>query len=236
MDGTIHSLDGRGVIIEYKDGTKSPKVATWLVHTDVGVLLIRIGDFRTEFFTLDPLAKSLLQYFRLLLPEEAVRMCEIRSLAELRYLWQQEHRVRQHIVLVGHGRQQGDLLFGADGWTHVSAIGGVLDSHGVSGKNVVCLCCEAGYAAFGKTLSQMSFCGSVIAPLRGLHSAIGSQFCQSLFAYHLLEGESVRVAFKHARRAVPGSTLFRLWQSGSLVTDLSAPPRRASSGRKKAAR
>src|SRR5262249_54774627 len=82
-------------------------------------------------------------------------------------------------------------------------------------KNFVSLCCKTGYAAFAQTFSGRSdVCNLITAPFHSVHGAIASQYCQTLFAYHLLEGETFRVAFRHARDSIPGGTVFRLWQHG----------------------
>jgi hypothetical protein len=44
---------------------------------------------------------------------------------------------------------------------------------------------------------------------------VASQFTQSYFAYHFLEGESPKVAFRHARDSTPGAVGFRLWRQGA---------------------
>lgn len=56
----------------------------------------------------------------------------------------------------------------------------------------------------------------MIAPFQDVHGAVASQFCQSYFAYHLLEGETIVVAYRHARKAIAGGAIFRHWQANGL--------------------
>lgn len=55
-----------------------------------------------------------------------------------------------------------------------------------------------------------------IGPFHSVHGAVASQLAQTSLAFHLIEGESIGVAFKHAREYTPGSTSFRLWTNGKL--------------------
>jgi hypothetical protein len=76
------------------------------------------------------------------------------------------------------------------------------------------LCCNTGRADFAKVFSQSPCCGALVAPFGALHGAVASQFLQTFFGYHFLEGRTFRVAFKNARRNVPGGATFRIWQNG----------------------
>src|SRR2546427_6152833 len=86
---TVAQVIGRTVVLTLPDGTESPPVGSSLVHREAAVLVVRIGDFETELGLLDPLAKSLLQYLRLLLPDDSVRLLELRSLGEVDAAWPQ---------------------------------------------------------------------------------------------------------------------------------------------------
>jgi hypothetical protein len=61
------------------------KVASSAAHLNIGVLILRIGDFDTELTLLDPLAKSLLQHCRLTLPDDMVPLRGWRTRDEMRH-------------------------------------------------------------------------------------------------------------------------------------------------------
>ncbi|PND54337.1 hypothetical protein CRM90_28405 [Mycobacterium sp. ENV421] len=54
---------------------------------NLGFVLVRIGDFLTEATLLDPLAKSVLQYLRLMLPDDLITFLKVRTLNELQEWW-----------------------------------------------------------------------------------------------------------------------------------------------------
>jgi len=218
LQAEVMDLQDRSVRVKLPDGTWSDGVATSAVHRNIGVLILRIGDFATETTLLDPLAKSVLQYFRLLLSDDMVCLCRCRSMEELKHFWQQLHGAYSHVVIIGHGKQSA-IQFGVNGWLTAQSIIEILESSNPGPKSFLSLCCKTGYAAFAKPFSQSSICDSLIAPFHSVHGAVASQFCQTYFAHHLLSGDTVRVAFTHSRTAIPGGTHFRLWQKGNVTGD-----------------
>jgi hypothetical protein len=81
------------------------------------------SHFLTEAATLDPLAKSVTQFLRLLLEESAVRLCEVRSREELAVWWASNGPAYTHVIFVGHGASNG-VQFGVDGLTSAADFGG----------------------------------------------------------------------------------------------------------------
>ena len=213
----VKEVQGRSVVVNVPDHAHGVKVASSAVHTNIGVMLVRIGDFDTETPLLDPLTKSLLQYCRLLLPDDMIFLREVRSEEEFARFWGKEHGAFSHVILVGHGRPNG-VLFGDSSWSDAKDMDKLLAVPDVMCKTVISLCCKTGCAGFAKRLSDSVACNSVIAPFQSVHGAIASQFCQSFLAYHFLQGESMGVAFSHACDGVPGATSFRLWRNGTLFT------------------
>jgi hypothetical protein len=205
----------RSVRISLPEG-ETETIGSSQVRRNIGVLLINAGDFKTENTLLNPLAKSILQYFRLLLEDDMVLSMSIRSKSELFKIWRKYSRVYTHVALVGHGSKEG-VKFGVDGMIGPEELAEVFEEAGSSASSFVSLCCKNGYAKFAKKFSKSDACDSIIAPFHTVHGAAASQFCQTFFSYHLLEGETLKIAFKHARDTVPGSTSFRLWQDGDLV-------------------
>jgi hypothetical protein len=185
----------------------------------LGILIIRIGNYHSDYSLLDPLAKSLLQYCRLLMTDDFVWLREIRSLAELQMVWQEKACVTSHVLLVGHGNGTA-MQFAVDGWADARAIMAALEKAEVgptAPKLLISLCCKSGYKAFSSPLSECSAFHSVVSPFHSVHGAIASQFCQTYLAQEMIEGVTTKVAFNRASQAVAGKTIFRLWQGGKLV-------------------
>jgi len=215
---TVAAVQGRRVVLNLPGGGRSRPIGASLVHeTDAAILLMRIGDFATESTLLDPLAKSLLQYLRLLLPDDAVRVLELRSVAELTRSWVDNAPAHTHVVLVGHGTQR-SITFGVDGAVLAEALAQHLVVNPARSWSFLSLCCQTGYAEFSRTFSRSGVCREIIAPFHSVHGAIASQFAQSYFGFHFVQGETPAVAFRHARDATPGAVSFRLWRNGDLTT------------------
>ncbi|HLC42690.1 MAG TPA: hypothetical protein VJO34_13840 [Methylomirabilota bacterium] len=215
-EATVAEVVGRQVVLNLPGGAQSKTIGSSLVHEkDAAVLVVRIGDFATEPTLLDPLAKSLLQYLRLLLPDDAVRILEIRSLAELDQAWPINAPAFTNVVLVGHGSTTG-VTFGVDGSVTADTLAPHLTVDPARKWSFLSLCCQTGYAGFSKALSRTAVCREIIAPFHSVHGAIASQFAQSYFGYHFVQGETPSVAFRHARKATPGAVSFRLWRNGTL--------------------
>jgi hypothetical protein len=215
---TVRQIVGRSIIVDLpgRGNPLSEPVAASAAHKNVGVVIVRIGDYATEATLLDPLAKSLLQFCRLLLPDDMLLLREVRSLRELRRFWSTDHPAHSHLVLIGHGREDG-IRFGQD-WQSPGELAAALRPVGnVGPKVVISLCCKNGHATFAQRLSEETVCPFVIAPFDMVHGAVASQFCQTFLAHHLLRGATLKVAFRHARNGVPGATNLRLWTRGVLA-------------------
>ena len=216
---TVRAVEDRSVVVDLPGSNppQSKSIASSAARSNIGVLIVRIGDFDTETTLLDPLAKSLLQFCRLLVTDEAALLREVRSRDELKRFWQQDHGAYSHLILVGHGRRDG-IRFGHDDWISAGELATLLEEPDAKEKIVISLCCENGYAAFGQALSRGNASQAVFGPFDSIHGAVASQFCQTFLTYHLLQGETLKVASRHARAAVPGASSFRLWVNGRLET------------------
>jgi len=213
---SVRVVTERSVEVDLPDGEMA-RVASSAAHTNMGVVIVRIGDYETEASLLDPLKKSLLHYCRLLLADDdMVQAWDIRAPDELRELWKKNHRVCSHLVVIGHGRNDA-VRFGRDNWVDATAFAELLQAPKVTRKVVISLACRTGYAAFAQSLSRQKPCDVVMAPFHAVHGAVASQFCETLLAHHLLRGETVSISFRHARASVPGAVLFRLWDHGKLT-------------------
>jgi hypothetical protein len=203
------------VRVRLSDGSSSDWIGASLVHRDVGILVLSVGDFETESTLLNPLAKSVTQFCRLLLPDDQVRAVRVRSLSELRALWQREQAAYSHVVWIGHGSATG-INFGVDGWVDAQTLGDALRVRGAPRKVYISLCCKTGYKSFGSALSRTTICSRFVGPFHSVEGAVASQFCQTFLTAHLLEGRTVGVAFNKAGGSVPGGISFRLWTAGRL--------------------
>lgn len=169
----VRSIDRRSVTIKLPDGTASPKIGASRVHRDVGILLIAIGDFMTEAATLDPLAKSVLQFCRLLVPDDQVRTIKVRSVAELKKFWKKNEGAYSHVILVGHGDR--DLLgFAVDGDVKVPELANTFRKKGARAKLFISLACKTGFQSFGGEFSRETICKDFLGPFHSVHSAVAS--------------------------------------------------------------
>jgi hypothetical protein len=213
----VVEVNGRSVRLSLPGGQTSGLIGSGRVHRDVGLGIFCIGDFETELGVLDPLAKSVLQYCRLLLPDDRVLLRKVRALDEFGKWFEREGDIYTHVILVGHGSPT-SISFGMTGDASVENFRQQIEPHISSPKYFISLCCKTGYATFGREFSRLAHvCRGIVAPFHSVHGAIASQFCQTILADHLLEGYSFGVAFDHARDAVPSVDIFRLWQAGRLA-------------------
>lgn len=211
----VAEVGNRSVKVNLRGGAISDWIGTSLCQKNIGILVFTIGDLETETGLLDPLAKSVLQYCRLLVPDDYLRSYKVRSLAELKSIWTKDQGAYSHVIVVGHGSPSG-IKFSVDGWVKADVLESALTVPAAPTKVLISLCCQTGYSAIGGHLSKMPVFSHFIGPFHSVHGAVASQFAQTFLAFHLIEGESIGVAFKHAREYTPGSTSFRLWTNGKL--------------------
>lgn len=212
---TVRQVDGQRAKIDIPNGQVSDWIGFPLLHRNVGILIINVGDFHSEHALLDPLAKSVNQFCRLLVPEDQIRQERVRSVAELETLWHREQAAYSHVVWIGHGSPSG-MKFAVDDWTDAATLNSKLRVYGAPKKTYISLCCQHGYKSYGGKVSRSAICQYFIGPFHSVPGAVASQFCQTFLASHFLEGRTAGVAFNHARSAAPGKASFRLWNSGKL--------------------
>ncbi|ABQ70412.1 hypothetical protein Swit_4069 [Rhizorhabdus wittichii RW1] len=210
----VEDVAGRKVRITFRGADHW--IASSRCQRNVGLLIICISDWATEATLLDPLSKTVLQFCRLLVPDDQVRFYKVRSIAELRAIWVREHATYSHVILIGHGNGSA-VQFANDRWQTAAQLDPVLSIPGAAAKYFVNLACQGGQAPLGKPFSSLEVCDSYIGAFHSVHGAIASQFLQSFLIHHLLQGETTKVAFRHARERVSGGTSFRLWRHGALI-------------------
>lgn len=195
---------------------RQEQIATKLVHPSVGVAIFRIGDMTSsEQILLDPLARSVLQYSRLLLTDDLVRLFEVRSLKELSHFWHQHHGEFRHIILVGHG-DNNSILFGREKVSS-SQLSETIFLTATEMKVVVSLCCNTGRASFAKQFSNRQRAEAFIAPLNSVHGADASTFIQLFLCQSLLDGATTATAFKRAERGIGVERNFKMWKHGEMT-------------------
>lgn len=215
-ESTVAEVANKKIKVNLRGGKTSEWIGTSLCHKNVGILILTVGDLETEATLLDPLAKSVLQYCRLLVPDDYVRSYKIRSLEELKKIWGMEQKNFSHVIFIGHGSLEG-IKFSNIGWASPEQIEQALRVRGAPRKIFISLCCQTGYKAVGSVLSKMAISSHFIAPFHSVHGAVASQFAQTFLAHHLLDGKTTRVAFRHARESTPNGASFRLWKNGTLT-------------------
>lgn len=210
----VQQVRDRSIKVDVPGGALSDWIGSSVAHTTIGICIVRVGDLATEPGLLDPLAKSILQYFRLLLSDDMVDLIEVRSTKELDHYWQKQHAKYSHVVLVGHGSST-SIKFGVDGSKSAAEIATLFSGPRPDPKFFVSLCCKTGNKDFAKDFSTSDCCHSFVGPLRSVHGGLASQFCQTYFAHHLLDGRSSKVAFNKAKTGLPGGGRFTCWESGT---------------------
>ena len=202
---------GRSVVIDDRDG-RSVEVSSRLVHgSDLGFLLLRVGDLESEMTLLDPLSKSILQFLRLLVKEDLVRLLEVRTSQEIECYMNSDGAAYTHVILVGHGRSNAlKLAFGE--WLDVSDFVKMMSTGGKD-RVIISLACDTGKTTFGKTMSGNTNVKEFVAPKGAVHGASASLFVQQLLSLHLLEGREFETATRNASTGVPGGG-FVHWRNG----------------------
>lgn len=205
-------IEDRSIII---NNGEDLKISKKLCHKNIGILILIIGDFSTESNLLYPLGKSILHYCKLLLSDDLIKYCKIRSKIELEKIWNDNHRVITHVIIIGHGRKDG-ILFANDGWVGADEFSRILDGDDISEKIFISLCCETGKRSFAGTFSRKVMCGRFLAPFQSVHGAVASQYCQTFLSFHLLKGCVAKVSHNNAIKNIPDNTKFRSWKNGRL--------------------
>ena len=210
---TVLEVTHRTARVDLLDNGATADIATSALHRNVGVCIFAVGDIDTELSLIEPLRKSVLQYCRLLLPPPSLLLHSIRSMSEMRTFWHRDHALCSHVVLIGHGGDDG-LHFAVDGLVAPAVVGALFAEEGAVPKQFLSLCCETGKAAFARPFSNAANCETFIGPYHSVHGAIASQFLQTYFGHHLLDGKTTKVAYNKAQEDVPSGVKFRFWDRG----------------------
>lgn len=210
----VEETDGQ-VKVDLPNGEVSNRIHKTRVHQAVGMLTVEVGDFVSEAATLDPLAKSIVQFCRLLVPDDYIRFIKVRSLAELKSYWEKNHGAYQYVILIAHG-DKGVVCTAMDGCKPAADWRAVFEVPDVAPKNFLFSVCKAGDSAFARGFSKSPACSYYIGPYQSVNSAISSQFIQSFFSFRFVGGQKEDTAFRNGRKATADGTSFRLWRNGKL--------------------
>jgi hypothetical protein len=211
MERKVQAVMERSIVVDDGHGGVV-KVSTRTAHSrSLGFLVLRVGDLITEATLLNPLAKSVLQYLRLLISDTEVRRLHVRTDAEVRTFMSTRGAAFSHVILIGHGTPTSLLAMG----TRLSGaeVGLMLDEG--DPKVVISLACSTGKTTFARELSKSKSVRELVAPFREAHGAAASLFLQTLLHKHLLMGHEFRTAFRLANEGLEG-THFRHWRNGVL--------------------
>ena len=208
----------RSVRVQLRNGEPSDLIAISKIHSDLGVALLSIGDFETEDGLINPLSKSLLQFCRLILPDDQMTTVRVRSITEVGSWWKINHAAFTHIIIVGHGCAEA-IKFGVGGNRKAKSFHRQMHESGSYPKTFISLCCETGKSVFASNFSGYDFCSYFIGPEHSIHGAVASQFLQSFLNLHLLHGKSTKIAHRHANELVLAEERFCIWKSGQNVSD-----------------
>jgi hypothetical protein len=206
----------KSIKVRLRDGGYSDWIASSKAHKNLGIAIVTIGDFSTEETLLNPLAKSVLQFSRLLLDDSSITSIKVRAIGEFGAWWKVNQLAYSHIILIGHGSPN-DISFAYGGARSPADFQRRVFIGGEGKKTFISLCCETGKNSFGSEFSKMPSCDNFIAPFHSIHGAVASQFFQTYMCWHLLYGKTTKIAFNKAASTVPGSDIFRLWKDGYKV-------------------
>ncbi len=211
MERKVQAVEERSIVVDDEHGG-TVKISTRTVHShSLGFLVLRVGDLCTETTLLDPLAKSVLQYLRLLISDTEVRQLHVRTDTEVRTFMSTNGMAFSHVILIGHGTPTSLLAVGTE--LSGAEVGSMLDTG--APKVVISLACSTGKTNFARGLSKSKSVRELVAPFREAHGAAGSLFLQTLLHKHLLMGHEFRTACRLANEGLEG-THFRHWRSGVL--------------------
>ena len=206
----IDRTDKRSVFVTV-DG-QAKRIASKKVLRNPAVLLISIGDYVTEQTLIQPLSKSIFHFMRLLVPDDCIRFVSVRSMPELKFIWNRESAAYQYVIFIGHGKRDG-LKFG-DVWVG-SAVLSDLFKDNVK-RNVIFLCCKTGSKKLAGSISECEEVMNVVAPLNSVPGAEASQLVQDIFTCHFLWGYSFGSAYNRANESARNKSRFRRWRNGRL--------------------
>ena len=214
----ITRKENRSIFLRKPNGEESAPVSGAKALRRLRVLILRIGDLKTEHNLLDPIKESIHQFCKLLLDDEQLRVYGLRTEQELQMIAHEQGDEASHVVLIGHGRKDA-IRFGTNLWMAGNEISGYFGGEGAPVRHFISLCCNTGHSQFARDFSDEYRDATFIAPLGSLDGCIASHFCQTYLSYNLLLGHTDLVSFKKARNNVPNATPFRRWQGGRMYRE-----------------
>lgn len=216
VERQVVDQQARKVKVGGKPGDGERWVASRRAHTDIHVLVLRLGDIDSEDTLLDPITDSLHQHLRLLLTDARVAVWRIRTMAELKHWWSKDHAIFTHVILVCHGREDALKVVGDTPWLAGGDLAVLLDQWGPQSqpKEFLSVGCMTGRAGFAKALSKAACARRVVAPYQTVHGSVALSYCHQYFGSLLLDGVTTKNARNKAARSLPGGSHFVTWTDG----------------------
>lgn len=204
----------RSVTVDAQGGA-TVNVSSRLVHPNtLGFLILTLGDFATEATLLDPLAKSTLQFMRILVPDDVLHSVKLRTENELRQYMQLHGRGISHVILIGHGTA--NSLVTAAGRMEATSFVSAMDTYSVD-RTLISMACKTGQKGFSGVVSSADGWRDCVAPHQEIQGAGASLYAQFLLHTHLLHGHEFKASARLADAATEGIK-FRHWRNGRLQT------------------
>jgi len=212
----VISINDGYVTVDDKNGSETNQIELNKIHTNPSILILCLGDIRSESTNLDPLAKSVLHYCRLFHKDEGnVKYYKTRSLNGLKELWEEFGGLSKVIIFISHGCENGFTYGRNHKCSSAEELTELFKQDEEKEKKLfISLSCQTGSPEFGAKLSKSSFCREFIGPETNVHSALASQFCQTFLANYLMNGSDVTESFRKAKEAIPGTMTFNLFIDG----------------------
>lgn len=214
---TISSVGTNHMSITHGENKTKDRIRKNFCYLHLGILLLTIGDFRSEKIILDKLKESVVYNLKLLFSDDFIEDIKVRSLQEVEVYWNENHYKYSHVVIIGHGNKR-EIDFAIGGPIGVKEFMSAFKVAGQFKKTFINLSCESGYATFGKVASKCTFCECFICPLGEVDYAIASQFLQTFFTFRFFDGKKNLAAFRKARNLLIKNTVFRFWRNGNNIS------------------
>lgn len=177
------------------------------------MLIITLGDYESEIITLDPIAKSILYFGKLIHRDDCLRYFKIRSEKAFQDVLIKYGKCHDVIILNGHGTDH-SFIFGRDKKETRDAkkfISYFPEDFGRE-KIIISLSCNTGSENLGLQISQQKkYCKAFIGPNNNLQGAIASQYCQTFLSNYLFSANIIEDSHKLSKDAIPGSEIMQLF-------------------------
>lgn len=205
--------------IEYGEDNKEQRFSAADVVLSPGFLVVELGDIDDPDHTLNTAASAIFQSLSALFSACAgpVQYERIRTSVELSQYMLKYRFNFSHIIIVGHGSEDGIPFMDQPSPMKGNAIAGLLGADG-SPRDIelISLCCHTGCEALSSSLSKAVGVRQVIAPISTFDVRWAVHFVTGYFLDRYLEGKPVDKAVCDAALN-KNATPMAVWQEGVKV-------------------